>query len=306
MKSQSQKTVHLSSFADAWKNIRRAPYQAWVAILALGCTFYAVTIFALVAIGSEQIIKHFEGKPQIIAFFKVYEDPPEGETVDQIRTQLQQTGKVKELIYVSQEEALQIYRQQNQEDPELLEMVTANILPASIEVSTNSPEDQYEIYQLLESYQSVDEVIYQQDVIKELTKWTGSIRKIGIENVGVLGVLSFLFIVVIMGMKVSQKRAEIRILRLVGATSGYIVRPYLLEGLFYGFIGAILGWGAAYTRILYATPFLIELFTSLGGLPITLSPIKMITILAAELCIAILLTIFASWVAVSRYLNRYQ
>src|SRR3989344_6715269 len=109
----------------AWVHIRRAPYQALAAILVMVLTNFAATTFVLATFASQTALRWFETRPQVTAFF---EDETTSDQVDMLRAKLAQTGKVKETKFISQEQALVVYREQNKNDPLLLEMVTANIL----------------------------------------------------------------------------------------------------------------------------------------------------------------------------------
>jgi len=53
--------------------------------------------------------------------------------------------------------------------------------------------------------------------------------------------MSFLIISVIIGMKITNRKDEIGISRLLGASNFYVKKPFLLEGLFYGFFGSLVG-----------------------------------------------------------------
>ncbi len=294
--------IKLSLARDVWHSIRRSPYQTMVALLMLMFTFYTVTIFALIALGTHEVIRFMEAKPQVTAFFS---EPPDSEQLGDLRRQLEQVGELKDFRYVSQEEAYKIYQEQNQDDPILLEMVVANILPSSVEVSSESPQDLQRMAQLLGENESIEDLIYPKQVVDEFVKWTTSIRTMGLENAVFLGLLSFLLIFVTMGVKVAMRKREIGILQLVGASRWYIRRPFVLEAMFYGFFGALLGWGAAYTRLLYATPFLINLFQPIGGLPEAFSPITMLMLLGVEIGLALVGAVIATSLAVSKFLARH-
>ena len=120
------------------RNIRRTPYQALAASMVMFLTFLTLSGFLLLAICSQQVLRYYESKPQAIAFFK---DGTTESDIQAIKNALNQTGKVTGQKFVSKDDALQIYRQRNQNNPLLLELVTANILPASLEISTQTPED---------------------------------------------------------------------------------------------------------------------------------------------------------------------
>lgn len=281
-----------------WTHIRRAPYQALAATLIMVLTFFVATIFVLTAAGSQTILNWFETRPQVTAFF---EDKVTMEQVDILKAKLAQTGKIKEAKYVSKEEALAIYREQNKNDPLLLEMVTANILPASLEVSTTNISYLGEIAQILRQESGVEEVIFQEDVVRSLHEWTNVLRKVGIGLIATLGGVSLLIILVIIGMKVALRREEIEILQLLGGTDWYIRAPFILEGIFYGVVGAILAWGISYILLLYSTPFLVGF---LAGIPILPVPfLFMLALLGAEILIGALIGTLGSLIAVKRYLK---
>ncbi|MDP3888844.1 MAG: permease-like cell division protein FtsX [bacterium] len=289
----------MKHFETTWQHLRRSPYQAIVAVLVISLTFYLASIFTLLGLGSQAILHYFETRPQVTAFFK---DDVKVNQVEDLKTKLEATGKVSETKYISKEEALAIYKEQSKADPALLEMVTANILPSSLEVSAKNINNLPDIAQILKSEPNVEEVTYLEDVVNSLQKWTTNVRKAGIELVGSLGFISFLIVSIIIGMKVVLRKDEIEILRLIGATSGYVRAPFILEGVFYGFVGAMVGWGLAYIRLLYLTPALVEFLkdTPVPAVP----PFEiMLLILAGEVVLGILIGILGSLLALRRYLK---
>lgn len=282
----------------AWTHIRRSPYQALAAIGIMTLTFFLTSVTVFVAAGSQTLLHYFETRPQVTAFFK---DEVKMEQVDNLKEKLNQTGKVKQIKYVSKEEALAIYREQNKADPLLLEMVTANILPASLEVSTLDIAYLGEIAQILRQETGIEEVIFQEDVVKALKNWTDTLRKIGAVLIGFLGLVSFLIVLIIIGMKVALRKDEIEILQLTGATNWYIRAPFIFEGVFYGAMGAVLGWGLAFLLLMYSTPFLVEFLSGIPLLPVPL--LFMAGVLGAEILVGILIGVLGSLLAVKRYLK---
>lgn len=281
-----------------WKNIRRSPYQALAALGIMVLTFFIISIFALISYGSEKILAYFETRPQITAFLK---DEITQKQIEAIKNQLNQTEKVASLKYISKDEALAIYREQNKEDPLLLEMVTAEILPASFEVAAIDSASLPELAEILKTAEGVDEVLFQEDVVATLTSWTETIRKIGLILTSFLILISVLVVLIIIGMKISIKKKEIAVLRLLGASAGYVVNPFLLEGMIYGALGAFLAWGLAFLSLLYATPFLVSFLGEINILPVPLPLI--LGLLAVEALLGSIMGGFASFLAVRRYLR---
>lgn len=285
-------------FSTAWRNIRRSPYQALAAILIMTLTFLVVSFFTFLLVGSSKIVNFFESKPQVTAFFK--NDAPQAD-INALENQLSQSGKVAAIKYVSKEDALSIYKEQNKDDPLLLDLVTADILPASFEISAIQIEDLGEISNALKKSPIVSEVIYQKDVVSALTSWTNAIRQIGIALIVLLSLVSIFIMVTIIGIKISHKKEDIEIMKLIGATSWYIRWPFIIEGIFYGVVGALIGWSISTGTLLYATPFL-ESF--LKGIPIIPVPaLDLLILLGFELILATILGVISSFLAVLRYLK---
>ncbi len=281
-----------------WRNIRRSPYQAFAAILIMTLTFLAISFFGFLLYGSSAVVDFFESRPQVTAFFKSETKQTE---INALENSLQSTGKIASIKYVSKEEALKIYKQQNKNDPLLLDLVTADILPASLEISTIKIEDLNTVSETLKTSSAIQEVVFQKDVIATLTSWTNVVRKIGIALIFVLSLVSVFIIITITGIKISQKKEDIEIMTLIGATRWHIRWPFVFEGVFYGVIGAIIGWAFSSTLILYSTPFLADF---MRGIPVF--PIPMLfyfSLLGGELLLAIILGAFSSFLAVLRYLK---
>ncbi len=225
----------MNFFETARTHMKRSPYQAMAAILTMFLTFLLGGIFLLTTITSSLVLKHFESKPQITVFFT--DEATEVQAQD-LSAALEATGKVASTMYVSKEEALAIYKEQNKDDPLLLEIVTADILPASLEVSAKDPKLLSDIEPMVQAAQGVEEVVYQRDIVESLLLWTNAIRLTG----GVLAVLlaldSILITMTVIAMKVALRREEIDILKLVGASLWYVRAPFVLEGGLYGVMGS--------------------------------------------------------------------
>lgn len=289
----------MKSIITMWHNVRRSPYQAFAAVLIMMLTFMIISFFTFLLVGSYKIVNFFESKPQVTVFFK---DNTLQSQINTVEAKLRSTHEVSSIQFISQQQALALYRQQNKNDPLLLDLVTANILPASLQISTVKIGYLSKISDMLNQYPFVQQVIFQQDVVSTLTKWTNALKKIGIALIVVFSFVSVFIIVTITGIKISQKKEDIEILRLVGASNWYIRSPFVLEGMFYGVIGSVIGWLVACGTLLYGTPFLRSFLQGIPLFPV--SYIFLLILLAAELILAMILGAFASLLAASRYLKQ--
>lgn len=279
--------------------IRRSPYQSTLTIFILTITFFVAYCFSLLSIGSEKILSFFETQPQVIAFLKLESKTEDAERISQT---MKEKVYVKEVKIVTQQEALQIYQKENQDDPLLLELVTEEILPASVEVAAIDAKSLDAIKNDLRAESSVEDVVLQEDVINNLIRWTNAMRLIGLFLLGTLTITSFLMIMTTISMKISAKRKNIQIMKFVGASDSYVSRPYLLEAMVTSSVASILAFAFYGAMMLYANPHLESFLAGIIDLPIAWQFFAYQ--FAAGLGIAILLGIIASYSAVARMLKK--
>jgi len=280
--------------------IRRSPWQNLTAVMVTTLTLLVVSVFSLLSIGSVKILKYFESAPQVIAFFKPGQDLSDIQIAN-IKAQLDKTGKVNEFRYVSTREAEAIYKEKNKDNPLLLELVDYNILPASIEISAKDLNDLKELKNILQTQEGVDEVVYYEDIVTNLSRWISSVKKVGIGVIGYLTLESVLVILVIIGMQIASRKEEIEILKLIGATNWFIRKPFILTAMIYGLTGSLLTWGLSYLLLLYSTPFLAEWLGDIPLLPISFG--VMLLLLAGELFLGIMIGIIGGLLATHRFLK---
>lgn len=279
--------------------IRRSPYQSTLTIFILTITFFVAYCFSLLSIGSERVLSFFETQPQVIAFLKL---EAKNEDAEKISQKMKEKAYVKEVKIVTQQEALQIYQKENQGDPLLLELVTEEILPASVEVAAIDAKSLDAIKNDLQEESAVEDVALQEDVINNLIRWTNAMRLIGLFLLGTLTVTSFLMIMTTISMKISAKRKNIQIMKFVGASNSYVSRPYLLEAIVTSSVANVLSFALYGAVMLYINPWLENFLVGIIDLPIAWQFFAYQ--FAAGLGLAILLGIIASYSAVARMLKK--
>ncbi len=280
------------------KNLRRSPYQAAAAIFVLTLTFFVSAIFILLAVGSARVLNYFQQRPQVSAYFK---DSAIKEEIETIKSELEQTGLVSSVKFISKEEALAIYREQNREDPLLLELVTADILPASLEISAKDPANLSQLATNLKEKPQVDEVVFQKDIVDRMAAWITGLRIGGAVLIGFLIFVSLIVILMITSLRIAARREEISIMQLVGATKWFIARPFILEGVTYGLAGAFLGTAATYILFFASRLFLVKFLVGLPFFPIT--PLILTIVGLGQLFGGLVIGSFGSLIALNRYLR---
>lgn len=284
---------------SVYQNIRRTPYQAFATLLVMVFVFFLSGLFTFLAFSSQKILSYFEAKPQISAFFDTELSP---ERVEKIRKKLEKTGKMAGFRYVSKEEAFRIYQQLYKDEPLLLEMVSPDILPSSIEVSAYNPKELKSLAELLKNEEGVQDVRYLKDIVENLIFWTQVVRLVGISLLAILGLVSALVVLIVIGMRIGSKKKEISIMSLLGATRWYIQSPFILEGIFYGFSGAGIAWLIIFSLYLLLKPYLVGFFEGVSLFPLPFS--FWLLFLSALLLEGVLIGFLGSVLALRRYLKQ--
>ncbi len=282
----------------ATKRIKRNPYNAVAAILVMYLTFFVIGVFFLVSLASNVIIHYYETRPQVTAFLK---DDTTTSQVEDIKSNVSKIASVTEVKYISKEEALKIYKERNKDEPILSEFVTADILPASVEVSGNKIGDFGQIATNLKNQPQVSRVVYYEEIIDTLMKVTQAVRWIGIGIISFLLLTSVTVTLIVIGLNISLHREEIEIMKLVGATKTYVRTPFIIEGVSYGFISAfsaVLTLAIAYPFI---APFIEKAFSPIPLYPT--GPLIFVYLLFGEMFVGFLIGSVGAWIATRRYLE---
>lgn len=298
-------------FSTAWRHIRRVPYQAMAAIFIMVITFFVATVLGILAYASSQTLHYFETRPQVIAFLK---DEVTPEEVSLLQRQLEGDQRVKEVRYVSKEKALEIYKNATADNPVLSEFVSPKVFPASLEFSVADLSFAEGIIDEVKTNSIVDKVVFTASlgdgkdvgtVINNLRNVTNYIRFGGVGIMVFLLISSLLTLLVIIGMRIASRKDEVDVLKLLGATSGFIRMPFVIEGIIYATVGSAIGWLLASLLILYSAPSLLGFFGEIEILPTETTEFLILLgqVLGIELLLAFFLGLVGSFFAIGRYLK---
>jgi cell division transport system permease protein len=274
-------------WSNTKKQIRRSPYQAFVAIILMFLTLLLVGMVGIFGFASSIILQHFESKPQLTVFFS---DTATVDSIQTLKNAMETTGKTRSIKFISKEDALKIYQEQNKNDPLLLEMVTADILPASLEIYATTPEYLSDLETVAHTGKDVEEVVYQKDVVDTLILWTTTIRYVGMVGVILLTFVSVFTVMTVISLKIALKRDEIEILHLVGASPSYIRGPFILEGIIYGLSGGVISFIVFVAVFLWVRPFAASFLGTIPELALILTgPIGASVFLAISILFGLLI-----------------
>jgi cell division transport system permease protein len=221
---------------------------------------------------------------------------------------------VRSVTYTSKDQALKQYVQQNANNPDLLAAIsqTDNPLPASLNIKPRDPNQLQDIKDFLDkpavqALQS-DPTSYSGDrkaAIDKITSATHFFQQAGIVGIIVFIIISMLIIFNTIRMAIFNRRDELVIMRLLGASTSFIRGPFIVETMLYGAVAAVISLAVVWTLFRIASSTLQA--SSLGLLDIGYSSRyfsdHLFSILTIQILVGILIGAASSGIATRRYLR---
>lgn len=223
---------------EVFRAFRRSPALGMLSITTMAFSLFAFGLFGLVALNIRSALRAIEDRVEVRAFLI---DNTTEQQVQELMVAMQRMPQVSDVGYVSPDSALERARAELDEFRDVME---GAMLPASLELrirpEMRSPEAIQQVSGRLQTYPVVEEVRYGREWVEKLYR----IRTIaGVAGTG-LGLVFAMVAVIIIGatirMAILARTREIEIMRLVGATNGFVRLPYLIDGTLKGVIGGLL------------------------------------------------------------------
>ena len=295
---------------ELFKSIRRTPFQSSAMFLVLFFTIFLSTAIFIALSFFYSFLSYIETRPQVTVYFQ---NKASTDQIFKLKDELSNSGKVLSIKYVSKDDAFKIYQDLNKENPLLLEMVSADILPASLEIYAKKPIYLPEIAEFLKKQAGVDEVIFQKDIVNQLVTITNILRITTILFFGFLIFMTVIVLIAIISFKVALKKEEIHLMQLLGASDSYIRQPFLTEAAFFGLSSSLMSFVILTIALVYFNPFLSSYLRGVPPLslnlrfyqlvvwPLNLSFMAISLLLA--ICFGIIISCLASFLAIEKYLS---
>ncbi len=163
-----------------------------------------------------------------------------------VQAELDGAPTVESYRFISKDDAYELFQDIFADQPELVESVEPETLPASFRVVPTDPELTSTIAAQFQGRPGVDEVLTAQEQVRRMLRAISWIRGLFFAISGILLASSLFLIVNTIRLATFARRREIQIMKLVGATNWFIRIPFMLEGLIQGATGAGLAFGAVY------------------------------------------------------------
>jgi cell division transport system permease protein len=226
---------------EALNALRRTPGLTILSALMIGLSLLVIGLFGLITSNIQSGLNQLESRVEVVAFIR---DNADYNAVRIAQQDLSRLPEVREIRYISRAQALELAKQELPEFRTVFGGLDQNPLPASLEIALKpgqrGPEVAKRVADRAAVYPFVEQVSYGQD-------WLGTVyllRRAAAAASLVLGIAFAIVAALIIGaavrMSIFARRDEILIMRLVGATDAFVRRPFLVEGLGTGLVGATL------------------------------------------------------------------
>jgi cell division transport system permease protein len=245
---------------EAIAAFRRAPGLAVLSAMSIGLSLFVLGTFGLVTYNVDVTLRTIERRVEVVAYLR---DNVSAEQLEVLQNDVGSFPEVENAIHVSKFEAMRNAMQQLEEFREVFTDLEVNPLPASLEVQLRpdyrDPESVQRVAELIALYPFVEDVQYGREWVEKIYQ----LRRLGGAVAAILGIAFAVVAILIIGttvrMAVLARREEIVIMQLVGATDGFVRRPFLLEGFITGLAGGALALLLTYGAYLAVNGSLIDL-----------------------------------------------
>jgi len=280
----------LYSVKEGFLMLRRARLATTISITIVSMSIILFGVFLILSVNLQRIVQTFKTRMTIEVFM---DNSLSQDEISGLERQILETEGVESVEFISQEKAMQRFRKDFGE--EMVDILGDHSLPASFLIRLDSPHQNYnqskQVVQILESHRGVDEVVYHGRLFQFVDRYSRSVIVVDLFILVLVLLTTIVLVSNTIRLTIIAQSRTIQIMKLVGATSGFVRRPYIVQGLLHGGIGGLIA-----TAILWIFLKLIAL--RLPGL-LTVSSVYLLM----PLCISLILGFIGSVVGLRRFLR---
>jgi len=263
----------LYSFREGIIGLKRVRMATFLTISTIAITHILLGIFLLFTINVHRLVDVFKNRVTL----EVFIDNGLSEAGQKyLGEKISAISGIESVVYVSKEDALKTFAKETGIDP--VSILGSNPLPSSfrIKISNNklTPEGIEEIKKSVLNLEGVDEVVYNSAFFKTVIKNSSRVLIVDSFLFGLVMLSSVLLVANTLRLSIFAQEKSIKIMELVGATRGFIRRPYLIQGVIQGLAGGLFGSAAIllcvrlinlhFTHLLHASIYVVLFPTVLG------------------------------------------
>lgn len=222
-------------WGETFRSLFRNRFMAIASVLTVTLSMFILGVFLSAVLNINHMASYLENQVEMTVYLK------DGLTTDQVMgigKYLKAQPGMKEIKFTNKDQAMKDFRERMGDQQGLLDAINGNPLPASYQMSFQTPEQLKTAAEVVDKYQGVETVQYGKDIIEQLYKVAQVIRLSGIVLIIFLAGAELFIISNTIRLTVFARRREIQIMKYVGASNGFIRWPFLFEGMVIGFLGS--------------------------------------------------------------------
>jgi cell division transport system permease protein len=292
-----------TGFVNFWRNIWLSAAATLVMVITLIILSVLLFLFAI----TNYSITSIKDRVDISVYFNT--GTSEARALE-IKNEIATNPLVREVTYMSPSEALQLFRERHQGEDEILQSLIElndNTHQATLHVKAVNLESYPDIAASLnaEKYQSaIAEVNFEDNraLIERLNRILDFIIITGTALVAIFSLIAILVIFNTITLTIYNRREEVEIMRLVGATNSYIRGPFIMEALLYSCVATVITSALLvpfYIKIVPEINQYLDAATNVFQHPY----LQLWNIIAMQFAVSLILSIFSSLLAIRRYLK---
>ena len=276
-------------------------------IITIFLSLLIIGIFLVGGLIIDNTVKSVESKVSITAYIS---DDASQSDIDSVESAIRSMNGVQSVSFTTKEQALENFSKSMNSSDIVDQLDGMNPLPASIDVELSDPQMVEQIASQIESNSTFAKICdeddpsksikYGQSSVERLFDLTNYIRYIGIALIALLIFIALVFINNTIRLAILARRKEIAIMRLVGASNGFIRGPFLMEGAMHAVIGSVLAIVVIELLRRLALP---RVSGTLAWLPIDLPISSYLLIYVALVVAGLIIAAIGSFFAMRRYLK---
>jgi len=290
---------------QGFANLFRNKWYTLASIATMAACLLMLGVFYSVAANFRHIVKNVE---EVVSFTVFFEEGITQERIDEIGRLIQNREEVAEINFISAEQAWADYQKENFQDKaeELLEGYPENPLANSMnyEVFPKDVSQQATLKNYILSIPGVRKINSLDEVADTLTAVNSLITYVSVGIIIVLLLVSVFLISNTVTVGISVRKAEINIMKYIGATDFLVRAPFVLEGVIIGLLGALIPLYAIHKMYSSVLNFMINEFANLSKL-LDFLPVETIFnfLLPVSLLVGVGIGFFGSVTTVRKHLN---
>jgi len=284
--------------AEAFKNIR---LNLLMSITAVTTTFICILVFGVGLLVSEHVEGIIGSVREDVSVEAFMPGRGEGE-VAALEEKARGWEEVASVERISEEQALAAFKDTFREQPELYENLDRGVLPSSLQIQLTNPDLADEVAGKLKSEGFAEENLsYPQQTIERLNSVTSYMLWSLYAATLLFLVASVLLISNAIRLSIFARRKEIEVMKLVGASDGFVLTPFVLEGLIQGLLGA----GLAALAVVWLNFLFVDWSRdALTFVPISNTAVSTASVLLVLVVVGVAIGVGGSFLSVTRFLRK--